>query len=425
MGTKFILVLPILLLGISLPLVFGENFVGELNSEVITFDSENSIYTDNDVIFISGSVSSIDTPSVLIGIHDPFGMPTGFYFGNIDSNNEFSISFLAKAGVNFKIEGKYDATAYYGDSKKMVFFNFVESLDDEIFETEIIEESTPDEIIEESTPDEIIEESTPNETIEESTPDEIIEESTPNETIEDDMTIIKESEIKANIKDDVLQETKIKNDINDKKNNIVAQVPTNNLSVEDIELGKLLNQIALNCDQNEYTDTISYYDGMGPALIRLCKYSEAIFYFDEDLKNAPNDVEILTNKGAALSKLGYFEEAILYFDSALETDSSYVPALNNKGNALSQLGKSEEAIDVYNLAMKLNSENKILKENFEKSKTNIPLQQNHEETSENTVQQIDENNNDNFKIKNNDSPSSLFEKIGNIFSSIGSIFGFN
>jgi len=97
MGTRFILALPIVLLGISLPLVFGENSVGELNSEVITFDSENSVYTDNDVIFISGSVSSIDTPSVLIGIHDPFGIPTGFYFGNIDSNNEFSISFFGKS----------------------------------------------------------------------------------------------------------------------------------------------------------------------------------------------------------------------------------------------------------------------------------------------------------------------------------------
>ncbi|MCH8975308.1 MAG: tetratricopeptide repeat protein [Thaumarchaeota archaeon] len=389
MGTKIVLVLPIVLLGISIPLVFGENFVGELNSEVITLESAKSVYTDNDVIYISGSVSSVDTPSVLIGIHDPFGMPTGFYFGNIDSNNEFSISFLAKAGINFKIEGKYDATAYYSDSKKIVYFDFVESLDDEIFETETIEESTP------------------------------------TETIEDNLIIIKESQIKADIQDDVLQETKIKNDINDKKNNAIAQVSTNNLSVEDTELGKLLNQIALSCEQNEYTDTISYYDGMGPALIRLCKYSEAIFYFDEDIKNAPNDVEILTNKGTALSKLGHFEEAILYYDSALAIDSSYVPALNNKGNALSQLGKFEEAIDVYNLGMKLNSENKILKENFEKSMIKIPLQQYHEETSEDTDHQIDKNNNDNFKIKNNNSIPNLFEKIGSIFSSIGSIFGFN
>jgi len=404
MGTKFILVLPIVLLGISIPLVFGENFVGELHSEVITLASAKSVYTDNDVIYISGSVSSVDTPSVLIGIHDPFGMPTGFYFGNIDSNNEFSISFLAKAGINFKIEGRYDATAYSSDSKKIVYFDFVESLDDEILETETIEESTP------------------NETIEESTPNETIEESTPNETIEDNIVLIKESQIKADIQYDVLQETKIKNDINDKKINAVAQASTNNLSVEDTELGKLLNQIALNCEQNEYMDTISYYDGMGPALIRLCKYSEAIFYFDEDIKNTPNDVEILTNKGAALSKLGHFEEAILYYDSALAIDSSYVPALNNKGNALSQLGKFDEAIDVYNLGMKLNSENKILKENFEKSMIKIPLQQYHEETSENIDHQIDKNNNDNFKIKNNNSTPNLFEKIRSIFSSIGSIF---
>ena len=389
MGTKIVLVLPIVLLGISIPLVFSENFVGELNSEVITLESAKSVYTDNDVIYISGLVSSVDTPSVLIGIHDPFGMPTGFYFGNIDSNNEFSISFLAKAGINFKIEGKYDATTYYSDSKKIVYFDFVESLYNEIFETETIEEPIP------------------------------------TETIEDNLIIIKESQIKADIQDDVLQETKIKNDINDKKNNVVVRVSTNNLSVEDIKLGKLLNQIALNCDQNEYTDTISYYDGMGPALIRLCKYSEAIFYFDEDIKNAPNDVEILTNKGTALSKLGHFEEAILYYDSALGIDSSYVPALNNKGNALSQLGKFEEAIDVYNLGMKLNSENKILKENFEKSMIKIPLQQYHEETSENTNHQIDRNNNDNFKIKNNNSIPNLFEKIGSIFSSIGSIFSFN
>ena len=296
---------------------------------------------------------------------------------------------MAKAGINFKIEGKYDATAYYSDSKKIVYFDFVESLDDEIYETETIEESTL------------------------------------NETIEDNLIIIKESQIKADIQDDVLQETKIKSDINDKKNNAVAQVSTNNLSVEDTELGKLLNQIALNCEQNEYMDTISYYDGMGPALIRLCKYSEAIIYFDEDIKNAPNDVEILTNKGAALSKLGHFEEAILYYDSALGIDSSYVPALNNKGNALSQLGKFDEAIDVYNLGMKLNSENKILKENFEKSVIKIPLQQYHEKTSENTDHQIDKNNNDNFKIKNNNSIPNLFEKIGSFFSSIGSIFGFN
>ena len=42
--------------------------------------------------------------------------------------------------------------------------------------------------------------------------------------------------------------------------------------MEDIELGKLLNQIKLECDSSTYADTISYYDGMGPALYRLCQF---------------------------------------------------------------------------------------------------------------------------------------------------------
>jgi len=64
---------------------------------------------------------------------------------------------LGKDGINFKIEGKYDATAYYSDSKKIVYFDFVESLDDEIFETETIEEPIPTETIEEPIPTETIE----------------------------------------------------------------------------------------------------------------------------------------------------------------------------------------------------------------------------------------------------------------------------
>ena len=43
----------------------------------------------------------------------------------------------------------------------------------------------------------------------------------------------------------------------------------NNLSVEDIELGKILNQINLECDSSDFVDMISYYDGMGPALYRF------------------------------------------------------------------------------------------------------------------------------------------------------------
>ena len=91
----------------------------------------------------------------------------------------------------------------------------------------------------------------------------------------------------------------------------------NNLTVEDMELGKLLNQINLECDSTTYADTISYYDGMGPALYRLCKFDSSLDFFNESLIQNPNDVEILVNKGSALGKLGYFSEAIVYYDHAI------------------------------------------------------------------------------------------------------------
>ena len=39
--------------------------------------------------------------------YDPFGMPAGFYFGNVNSDLEFSTSFLVKDGVNFRADGTY------------------------------------------------------------------------------------------------------------------------------------------------------------------------------------------------------------------------------------------------------------------------------------------------------------------------------
>ena len=367
--------------------------------EIITLDSDKEIYTDSDIITITGTVSLIEDPSVLIGIHDPFGTPTGFYFGIINSDNEFIVSFLAKAGVNFKVDGTYDVTAYYDDYKEIAYFDFVELLDEQSFENEY-EESIPNEIVDDNQMPEKSE----------------FENNNVNENI------IKENEIE---KDD-----KEKNNIEKQTTTIIHEktyTKTDNLSVEDIGLGKLLNQITLNCDQNEYSDTISYYDGLGPALIRLCKFEEAIFYFDKDIADDPLDVEILTNKGVTLSKLGHIEEAILYYDTTLEIDSSYVPALNNKGNALSQLGKFEEAVAVYNLGIDLEPDNKILKENLEKTNSKIVLTPQHEETSENISISMKNNDKNEFEIKNkkNSKNSNFFEQIGSIFSSLAIIFGFN
>ncbi len=53
----------------------------EIIPELTSLETDKSAYTDNDTITISGTVNSIDETTVLIGIYDPFGVPTGFYFG--------------------------------------------------------------------------------------------------------------------------------------------------------------------------------------------------------------------------------------------------------------------------------------------------------------------------------------------------------
>jgi len=79
--------------------------------EIILLTSEKEVYTDGDTVKITGIVSLQESTTVLIGIYDPFGTPSGFYFGDVDKNLEFSKSFLVKAGVNFKVDGVYSIKA--------------------------------------------------------------------------------------------------------------------------------------------------------------------------------------------------------------------------------------------------------------------------------------------------------------------------
>ncbi|MGY5144520.1 MAG: tetratricopeptide repeat protein, partial [Candidatus Nitrosopumilus sp. bin_32a] len=92
--------------------------------EVILLYTEQKQYADQDVIRITGLVSAMDSPTVLIGIYDPFGMPAGFYFGSVDSNLEFTTSFLVKDGVNFRVDGTYSVKAHYAETEAKSFFEY-------------------------------------------------------------------------------------------------------------------------------------------------------------------------------------------------------------------------------------------------------------------------------------------------------------
>ena len=114
--------------------------------EIILLYTEQAQYSDGDTIIVTGLVSSVESPTLLIGIYDPFGLPAGFYFGTINSDLEFSTSFLVKSGVNFRTEGTYSVKAHYGESEATSFFDYYESIPDTTTESipDTTTESIPD-----------------------------------------------------------------------------------------------------------------------------------------------------------------------------------------------------------------------------------------------------------------------------------------
>ena len=313
--------------------------------EITSLLTEKDHYVDGDTIRIFGTVSILESPTVLIGVHDPYGTPAGFYFGNIDNNLEFSTSFLVKDGVNFKAEGIYSIKAHYAETNTEYFFEYSKEI------TSAKETTTQETTTQETT----TQETTTQET---TTQETTTQETTTAETSEEtDNQKISSDKIKINEKSSDETKTKIIQKETQTKNNsekILENKEHDNLSVEDIELGKLLNQINLQCDSSIFVDTISYYDGMGPALYRLCQFDSSLNFFNESLIENPDDVEILVNKGSALGKIGHVSEAIAYYDHALSIEPDYLPAINNKANALANLGNLDAAIILYNKVLEEN-----------------------------------------------------------------------
>jgi len=335
--------------------------------EILAMFSDQEVYQNGDTVTIIGLVSEQDQDSVLIGIYDPFGTPTGFYFGDVGSDLEFSVTILVKAGVNFKTEGIYSISAFYGDSEEYTSFEYVKQIQTK--EPEMVDDEKP---------------------------------------VKSQEKIVEEKKVQETIPSKNLEKTEDKTPPKPKSQN--------NLSVEDIELGIMLNQINLRCNTSEFVDIISYYDSMGPALIRLCKYAEAIYFYDQSLIADPKNVEILTNKGSALAKMQFYDEAIIHYDSALALEPNNFQALNNKANALANLQNYDEAILTYNIALTATPGNPIILNNFEMAKTKSIIFSNDESVSPEEPPILEQEKN--LVRSSNQETISIFDQIGNIFSSI-------
>ena len=383
--------------------------------EIILLATDKEFYTDGENLKIIGIVSSLESPTVLIGIYDPFGTPAGFYFGTIDNNLEFSTSFLVKAGVNFKVDGVYSIKAHYAETETTTNFEFYEKIpsssDDNSNSSDDNSNSSDD-----------------NSNSSDDISKKII--------TKDDNSIIqnKDQKQETNTKlnnNSIVKSTEFKEEkkSNTKSTKTKPQTKPNNLSVEDIELGKLLNQINLECDRSKYSDTISYYDGMGPALYRLCNFENSLQFFSESLSKDPNNVEVLTNKGSALGKLGYYNEAIFHYDKAIKINSNFLPALNNKANSLANIGKYDEAISLYAEVLGKNPNYLAARHNLELALSEIPQknnviiqQQMSQLKDDNSFILEPANNYEKIKLQKEKSPD-FFEQMDSMFSSIASLFG--
>ena len=225
--------------------------------EIILLSTEQTQYTDDDFVKITGQVSAMTSPTVLIGIYDPFGMPAGFYFGPIDSNLEFTTSFLVKDGVNFRVDGTYSVKAHYDESKVTSFFEYSKLPQIPVTDDTVTDDTTVNDTV---TADTTVKDTVGNDTVVNDTVDDTtVKDTVVNDTVDD--TTIKNTVVNDTVDDTTIKNTVVDDIFVDKVNDEIEKL--NNLTVDDIELGKLLNQIKLECDSSTYADTISYYDGMG------------------------------------------------------------------------------------------------------------------------------------------------------------------
>ncbi|MBM3896688.1 MAG: tetratricopeptide repeat protein [Thaumarchaeota archaeon] len=218
---------------------------------------------------------------------------------------------------------------------------------------------------------------------------------------------------------------------NEKQSQTKLVESNNELTPEEVELGMILNEINLSCDSSEFEYEMFYYDSMGPALTRLCKFEEAVNYYDKELGKESTNIEILTNKGAALSKLGLYDDAITQYDKVLKLNPAFIPALNNKANIYATIGNFDDATTLYNQVLQIDPTNISANKNLEKvneknslyKETNVSISV-FEEKTENIAEEKFESKQiiNNYQDENNKKSDEVLDHISNMFSYITKVF---
>jgi tetratricopeptide (TPR) repeat protein len=107
-----------------------------------------------------------------------------------------------------------------------------------------------------------------------------------------------------------------------------------------------------------------YFANLSQHQEALQEYRESIAAYDEALRRAPDDIQILNNKGNALqglgdlqtrlseheAALGSYTKSIAAYDEALRRAPDDIQILNNKGNALQRLGDLQTRLSEHEAA---------------------------------------------------------------------------
>ncbi|MFP4466489.1 MAG: protein O-mannosyl-transferase family, partial [Candidatus Goldiibacteriota bacterium] len=92
----------------------------------------------------------------------------------------------------------------------------------------------------------------------------------------------------------------------------------------------------------------------GLELLKEKKISEAIPYFEADIKNNPDTKRSVFYLGLAYSLAEDYDRAIKYFEKVLESDPVNIMTLNNLGLIYKKLGNKEKSAQYFNRSLELN-----------------------------------------------------------------------
>lgn len=125
-----------------------------------------------------------------------------------------------------------------------------------------------------------------------------------------------------------------------------------------VNAGKYLNAIKFFKDLiKKAPQNARYYSWLGIVLFKMGRYEEALKEIDKALKLDPNNAQYYNNLGVTLDEMGHHEEALKAIKKALEIEPDDVQCLDSLGVILNEMGYHEEALKTIKKALEIEPNN--------------------------------------------------------------------